>query len=54
MLDSCHVNRRGNMLWGLDVCRAFGAPLSDVAVPALAAALPIQRKLDAWMAAQSA
>jgi hypothetical protein len=50
MLDPCHVNRRGNMLWGLDVCRAFEAPLSDVNVPALAAALPLQRKIDEWMA----
>ncbi|MDQ3815195.1 MAG: SGNH/GDSL hydrolase family protein [Armatimonadota bacterium] len=48
MRDPCHVNRLGHMVWGLDMCRAFDAPLTDQAVPALAAALPIQRRLDEW------
>ena len=48
MRDPCHVNRLGHAVWGLDVCRAFAAPLTAQAVPALADALPIQRQLDEW------
>jgi len=48
MRDPCHVNHLGHAVWGLDVCRAFAAPLTPQAVPALAEALPIQRRLDEW------
>lgn len=46
MRDPCHVNALGHAVWGLDVCRAFRAPLGSLAVPALAPAVPFQRRLD--------
>ncbi len=46
MRDPCHVNALGHAVWGLDVCRMFGAPLNALAVPALAGAVKIQRQLD--------
>ena len=46
MRDPCHVNALGHAVWGLDVCRAFGAPLTAQAVPALNEAVKMQRRFD--------
>ncbi len=46
MRDPCHVNALGHAVWGLDVCRAFSAPLTAQAVPALTEAVAIRRRLD--------
>lgn len=46
MRDPMHVTPLGNLLWGLDLARAFGVPLPPDAVPGLAEGFAAQALLD--------
>lgn len=46
MRDPMHVSPVGNLLWGLDLARALGAPLAADAVPGLAEGFRMQARLD--------
>jgi lysophospholipase L1-like esterase len=47
MRDPMHVTPLGNLLWGLDLARAFGAPLTSGAAPGIEGGLRVQARLDA-------
>ncbi len=46
MRDALHVNPLGNMLWGMDVARAFGVDVNEMMHEWCHDALVIQRKID--------
>lgn len=46
MRDPMHVSPVGNLVWGLDLARAFGAPLTADAVPDIEDGLRMQARLD--------
>ncbi len=54
MRDTMHVNPLGNLLWGLDLCRLFGAPISPIRVPEVAAGCTLQQHVDQRVAASGA
>lgn len=46
MRDPMHVKPLGNLLWGLDLCRTFAAPLRADVAPQVRPGLQLQQRVD--------